>query len=135
MSRETRVRIRCHRCFYGYHESVGEPDDVDFELKQRGWGKDDEGQDVCSSCCEDIAASTNRLAVIRERHAMRLLKVHGLEENPAWAQTLVKAQDSVLRALLSGREDYEAFMAEKLAEANADAYESARPLRETRRVP
>ena len=131
MSRETRVRIRCHRCFYGYHESVGEPDDVDFELKQRGWGKDDDGHDLCDSCLGDIAASTNRLAVMRERHAMNLLKVHGLEENPEWAQMLVKAQDSALGALFSNRTDYEAYIAEKLTEASDAAYESTRPLRET----
>lgn len=130
MSRETTTRVRCARCFYGCVSVPTELDEVDEALARRGWGKDDKGQDLCDTCLQMDEASDKRLDQIREWQAAHLLKWHGLDEKPEWVLCLVKAQNLVLGALQSGREDYEDYMSERLTEARDAAFEIVHGRRE-----
>lgn len=99
MSRQTHTRVRCARCFYGYVETTGILEEVDFELERRAWRKDDDGNDICSACVEAELARGVRRNAIQLLQAGYLLKVRGVEDSAENAARIIAAQNAVIEAI------------------------------------
>ena len=99
MSRQTTTRVRCVRCFYGYVETTGILEEVDFELERRAWRKDDAGNDICSACVEAEIAQGARRNAIQLVQAQQLLKVNGVEDSAGNAARIIEAQNAVIEAI------------------------------------
>lgn len=55
MTQELRALVTCDRCghvtdFYNVESEL----DVNVRLGELEWGEDDEGNDLCPTCCEEI---------------------------------------------------------------------------------